>query len=135
MISLDITPTALSVACAEKSTNGSGLDGTNILPYLTGAKTGEAHDSLFWRFRFPPDRPELHRRAIRKGDWKLVQDGDHKPALYEVSTDISETKDLSAEKPELVANLSEEWKRWDSENKEPVWDCSSTMELKPVPAK
>jgi hypothetical protein len=27
----------------------------------------------------------------------LVRDGDNKPALYEVSTDISETKDLSAE--------------------------------------
>ena len=135
VISIDITPTALSIAGAEKSANGSGLDGTNILPYLTGIKTGEAHDSLFWRFRFPPGRPDLHRWAIRKGDWKLVKDGENKPALYRVSTDISESKDLSAEKPEVVASLSEEWKRWDAENKEPLWDRPLKNELKPAPAK
>lgn len=57
-----------------------------------------------------------------------MKDGDNKPALYEVSTDISESKDLAAEKPELVASLSEEWKRWDAENKEPLWDGSSKQD-------
>jgi hypothetical protein len=52
----------------------------------------------------------------------LVRDGDKKPALYEVSTDISETKDLSAEKPKLVTSLTVEWKRWDADNKEPLWE-------------
>ena len=52
----------------------------------------------------------------------LVRDGDNKPALYEVSTDISETKDISAEKPELVTSLTVEWKRWDADNKETLWD-------------
>ena len=52
----------------------------------------------------------------------LVRDEDNKPALYEVGMDISETKDLSAEKPELVTSLTAEWKRWDADHKEPLWD-------------
>ncbi|MEI6712560.1 MAG: sulfatase-like hydrolase/transferase [Verrucomicrobiota bacterium] len=141
VISLDIAPTALSVAgvgVGEKSTADLGLDGTNILPFLTGANAAEPHDSLYWRFRFPPERPEQHRWAIRKGDWKLVKDGDNKPALYRISTDISESQDLAAEKPELVASLTQEWQRWDSENKEPLWGGSKKpgikKDAKPVPA-
>ena len=51
---------------------------------------------------------ELHEgvsiRAARFGDWKAVQNGPSRPIeLYDLKTDVGETKDLAAEKPDLVA--------------------------------
>jgi arylsulfatase A-like enzyme len=48
--------------------------------------------------------------AIRKGSWKLIpaaegwQGG---PELYNLQDDLSETKDLSAQRPDLVKELSD----------------------------
>ena len=39
------------------------MDGVNLLPYLTGEKTGAPHEALYWRFGA--------KHAIRKGDWKV----------------------------------------------------------------
>ncbi len=121
VISLDIASTALALAGVIPERDWK-LDGTNLVPFLTGKNEQAPHDTLYWRFRFPPNRPEMHRWAIRSGDWKLVKDGATKPALYQLSSDISESKDLAAEKPELVEKLSEDWNRWDSQNQEPLWE-------------
>ncbi len=63
----------------------------------------------------------LGKRAIRKGDWKLV----HMPEpygiddwqLFNVSHDISESQDLSAEYPENVAELKSYWDAYAEKNK------------------
>ena len=51
---------------------------------------------------------ELHEgrpiQAVRFGDWKAVRNGPGRPLeLYDLKADAGETKDLAAEKPELVA--------------------------------
>lgn len=41
---------------------------------------------------------------MRFGDWKAVRNGPAKPIeLYDLATDLAESKDLAAEKPDLVA--------------------------------
>lgn len=49
-------------------------------------------------------------QALRSGDWKLVLREDPKketpPALYNLREDPSESKDLSAAKPELTSTLT-----------------------------
>lgn len=120
VISLDILPTALAVA-GVKSQPEWKLDGVNLLPFLTGEKQGAPHDMLYWRFRFPPLQPALHRWAIRQGDWKLVKDGREPLALYNLATDIGETKNLSAEQPARVAAMKTAWQQWDALNQEPRW--------------
>src|SRR5688500_18574403 len=63
IIQLDVLPTALAAAGAKVEPSWK-LDGVDLLPYLTGKRTGRPHESLYWRFG--------PQRAIRHGDWKLV---------------------------------------------------------------
>jgi arylsulfatase A-like enzyme len=136
VISLDILPTALAAAGVDSShlaprdeppsddltrSVRTTLDGTNLLPFLTGEKQGSPHDTLYWRFRFPPAQPALHRWAIRQGDWKLVKNNRESVALYNLASDIGETNNLAAAQPERVAAMKAAWRRWDAQNKEPLW--------------
>ena len=120
VISLDILPTALAAAGVEKQPEWK-LDGVSLLPYLAGEKRGSPHDTLYWRFRFPPNQPALHRWAIRQGDWKLVKNGREPIALYNLVTDIGEARNLASENPERSAAMKEAWQRWDAMNQEPRW--------------
>jgi len=73
-------------------------DGLSLVSFLKGGD-GVKRDYFYW---------ELHEgvsiRAARFGDWKAVQNGPSRPIeLYDLKTDVGETKDLAAEKPDLVA--------------------------------
>ena len=51
--------------------------------------------------------------AIRKGDWKLIEDFEDKThALYNLAEDIGETEDLSQKFPEKAAELLEDLIDW-----------------------
>ena len=81
------------------------IDGVNPLPALTG-KTDTLHEDLCWDFG--------GHRAIRRGQYKLVT---HAPKsdvweLYDVVADRGETKDLAANKPEVVADLTRRFHLW-----------------------
>ena len=126
VISLDIHPTAL--AAAEVASPASAkLDGVNLLNYLTGQIKDAPHDTLYWRFNFPPGRAERHKWAIRQGDWKLFTDivtnrdktdqatGEESLKLIDLSKDVTESNDLSKQHPERVQALTAAWKKWSSE--------------------
>lgn len=123
VISLDILPTALAAA-GVKTQADRKLDGANLLPFLTGERQGAPHDTLCWRFRFPPGQPALHRWAIRQGDWKLVKNHAEPLALYNLADDIGEQKNLADEQPGRVRAMEAAWKQWDAQNKEPLWTDS-----------
>ena len=144
VIQLDIFPTALAAAgvavppCAK-------LDGVNLLPHLIGETADDdasPHEVLYWRFTFPPNRPDVPRWAIRKGDWKLLSDVDpHKPdaapaaralKLINLAADPQEEKDLSAREPEKVKELEGAWKRWNRELLMPTTDRLAPQPLPPV---
>jgi arylsulfatase len=64
---------------------------------------------------------ELHyHRAIRKGDWKITYSrpplGDNTWKLYDLSADPFEHHDLSAQQPEKLAELLQEWDKYVEEN-------------------
>lgn len=120
VISLDILPTALAIAGVKPQPDWK-LDGTNLLPFLMGENHGTPHDTLFWRFRFPPSQPARHRWAIRQNDWKLVKNDVEPLALYNLAADISEKKNLAAEQPDRVRAMAAVWKQWNAELKEPLW--------------
>lgn len=120
VISLDLLPTALAAANV-KTKRDWKLDGTNLLPYLEGKRRGAPHDTLFWRFRFPPQQPALFRWAIRQGDWKLVKNGREPLALYNLANEIGEQHNLADGQPQRVRKLEAAWQKWDAELKEPLW--------------
>jgi arylsulfatase A-like enzyme len=126
VIQLDILPTALAAAGVVIRPEWK-LDGVNLLPYLTGAKTGPPHAALYWRFG--------GQIAIRQGDWKLVKgpgggaganalrerattDG---AELYNLAQDIGEKNNLATQEPEKVRELAAAWNTWNAELVEPAW--------------
>lgn len=110
---LDIFSTAAAVAGLELPKDVE-YDGTNLIPFVTGAKTTRPHDVLFWR--------NGYSKAVRKGDWKLyVNTRNQKLLLYDLSKDRSETTDLSAQHPELVKELQSALDQWEHKVKSPTW--------------
>ncbi len=112
MIQLDLLPTMLAAAGASIDPAWK-LDGVNLVPYLTGEKSGQPHDTLYWRFG--------QQWAIRHGDWKLVvgRGGGTEPGLYNLAADVGESKDLAADQPEKVKELRGLYERWNSEQAPP----------------
>lgn len=90
-------------------------DGISFLPTLLGKENQRQHKNLFWVFF-----EQKGARAIRKGNWKAVQQPIHSSIrLYDLSTDVGEQVDLAAKHPDLVRQLAEEMdseyvpmKRW-----------------------
>jgi arylsulfatase A-like enzyme len=118
---LDLAPTA----CALAGLNVNGkFDGVNVFDYLSGASTTAPHQALFWRFG--------PQKAIRKGNWKLVDWRDFETKkqsgwqIYDLAKDIGEANDLSKSNPELVAELSKDWEIWNLKNITPLWHGSPT---------
>lgn len=118
---IDILPTACALAGAKTA---AGVEGVNLIPYLTGANQNPPHTSLGWRFG--------PQKALRKDKWKLtdVRDFETKTQsgwqLFDLTTDIGETHDLSAQFPDVKAALIREWEEWDKLNVPPKWHGSPT---------
>jgi arylsulfatase A-like enzyme len=100
VVSLDIVPTALAAAGVERP---KGLDGVDLLPFLTGKDPAAPHTTLFWRFG--------QRAAVRAGEWKLVLDAGTSE-LYRIADDPGEARDLAAEQPEKVKELRAAYEEW-----------------------
>ena len=73
------------------------VDGMDILPLLTGEGSAPEREIIL---NAAPDEG-----AIRAGDWKLVIHKKRGPELYNLASDPSEKKDLSAQEPEKVKQL------------------------------
>ena len=128
---IDFYPTFLALA-GSAAPEGKLLDGANMLPLFTGAKSLE-RDSLFWHYPgyqsvpVPRGRDTVFRTppvsVMRKGDWKLhlfyeewvLDGGSQDPAgskaveLYNLKDDPGEHSNLAARKSgkrdELLADL------------------------------
>lgn len=63
----------------------------------------------------PPSRSTWHRlrAAARRGSMKLLKQVGKPDELYDLATDLTESKDLAREKPELVAELNKELATWE----------------------
>jgi arylsulfatase A-like enzyme len=114
VIQLDILPTCLAAA-GQNVDPAWKLDGVDLVPYLTGANSGKPHETLYWRF--------AKQWAVRHGDWKLIvgNGGSGKPELYDLSKDISESKDQAAEQPEKVKELQAVYDEWNKQQAAPLW--------------
>lgn len=94
----DFMPTCAELSGA-KIPADAHTDGLSLVSFLKGGPAPK-RDYFYW---------ELHERAslqaVRWGDWKAVRNGPSQPIeLYDLKTDAGETKNLAAQKPELVAH-------------------------------
>lgn len=92
------------------------IDGRDIWPVLTDDRARSPHEYFYIYEGSIPYQPEKGRpgnkrvlQAIRGGRWKLhvsPRNGSYVPsALYDLYSDIGESKDVSARNPEIVARL------------------------------
>lgn len=93
----DFLPTVAELAGAQLP-EGFQADGLSLVSFLKGGPAPK-RECFYW---------ELHEKssiqAVRFGDWKAVRNGPSAAIeLYDLGADSGETKDLAAEKPDIVA--------------------------------
>jgi arylsulfatase A-like enzyme len=107
-ITMDLSASILA-ATGTPVPDDARLEGIDLLPVLAGASP-VVERTLFWRI----DVPLRQQRAVRRGEWKLLIDGDDL-LLYNLKQDIGERRDLAAERPDLVAALRPLIAKWEAD--------------------
>ena len=95
LTAMDLLPTFAELAGAEIPQDRV-IDGKNIWPVLSGVPNAVSPHKLFYYYH----RNQLN--AVRSGPWKYHQNID---ALYNLESDIGETKNLVADYPEITARM------------------------------
>ncbi len=88
-----------------------GIDGQNIFPVLRGAEP--PHEYMFWSYN--------NQRAVRYGDWKLILNPPNFPGdevsdkvwLSNLEADPGEKRNLAAQQPARVRELTERIRAWE----------------------
>jgi arylsulfatase A-like enzyme len=133
VITFDLCATALALAGADAME----VEGVDLVPFLTGKKSGAPHDILFWR-----NRTRSNNYGARQGDWKFTHSTEgteqpgptQKPArdmLFNLATDIGEQNDLATQHPDKLAALRRLYEAWSAEVDA---DCRK-LGIEPMPAK
>jgi arylsulfatase len=105
---MDVMPTLVELAGAAYPAENDGRtvippEGRSLVPLLTG-RAHEGHEVLYWEHD--------GGRAVREGEWKLAALPDAEWELFNLATDRSESRDVSAEHPERVDRLAALWAAW-----------------------
>jgi arylsulfatase A-like enzyme len=105
--SIDLSATALALGEAEKV---KGKDGVNLIPFLKGEVEGVPHEALFWR------KGNGAGKAARMGKWKWLRFEKGPAFLYDLESDLAESKNLAKQHPDIVARLEKAYAEWDADN-------------------
>lgn len=114
---MDLYPTFISLA-GGKSSAAAG-DGENVSAVLTG-KPAARKTPIFWEygrndisFSYPKGRDRSPNLAMRQGKWKLLTNDDGtKTELYDITADLSEDTNVSAEQPGVVNEMKPKLLAW-----------------------
>ncbi len=98
----DLYPTFCELTGAKTP---AGLDGISFAATLLGQGTQARHEYLYWEFYEVGGS-----QAVRQGDWKAVRLNltNNKPEvfeLYDLATDLGETRNVAAANPEIARRL------------------------------
>jgi len=100
----DVFPTVAEITGIETPAN---IDGISFLPTLLGQNDDQKqHEYLYWEFH-----EQGGKKALRKGDWKLVNYNVFTPEkttveLYNIASDPGEQNNVADANPELVKELA-----------------------------
>ena len=115
-ISIDLVPTMLDYASVSTPVNHQ-LDGLSLRPIFNQKPLAKRY--LYWRNGgLGGSSKKLESKgsplAIRDGKWKLVAQAHYKKIeLFDLSKDLGESTDLSAQFPEKTEQLPEALKTWE----------------------
>ena len=110
---IDIFATAAGAAGAPLPSDRA-IDGVDVVKLARGEGQGRPHGAVFWR--------SGHYRTILADDWKLqVSERPKKTWLFDLSSDPTEQRDLSADRPDKLAELSALLAAQDAQMVKPAW--------------
>jgi arylsulfatase len=122
---IDLMPTVLALTGARypgesKQTKIPPMDGVSLLPAFQG-QTIVRTSPLFFQF--------AKGAAVLDGRWKLVRNS---PTweLYDLAADRTETRDLAAQRAELVRQLDAAWLAWWKDCTGSDWTGKAPKEVK-----
>ena len=77
------------------------IDGINLIPFLTNEKSGEPHETLYWK--------NANYQAIIHNDWKLIRSKfpNEQEYLYNLKNDPYEQNNLAMSEPKIKSLLHE----------------------------
>lgn len=110
VINTDFYPTVLDLI-GEELKPGEHNDGKSLVPLLKGNEIEER--DLYWHYPHYGNQGGQPSSIIRRGNWKLIhyyEDGRNE--LYNLGEDLSETTELSSERPEKTRELAEELNKY-----------------------
>ncbi len=98
----DVPPTVADIVHVAPPAD---IDGVSMWPTIVGASAAgheqAPHGPFYWEFH-----ERGFTQAARKGPWKAVRNRPARTELYDLTNDLGETRDVSAEHPEIVDELS-----------------------------
>jgi arylsulfatase A len=101
----DVLPTLAELAGALVPDS---IDGLSMLPAVLGARLNRdpsEHEFLYWEYGDGLGRGKI-QQAVRMGRWKAIRTGPEEPiALYDLFTDIGETRDVASANPDVVERV------------------------------
>lgn len=115
---LDLFPT-LAAAAGIGLRSDRAYDGLDLLPQLQRAADTQ-RPPLFWR-----SQP---MQAMRLGDWKYLKDLDGIESLYDLAADPTESRDLAATQPSVLADLRARYAGWQADKAAPKWSATRVVE-------
>ena len=114
VIGFDCHATALAAAgLSLDNGDAPGLDGVDLLPFVTGNNDARPHQALFWRAG--------NQHAARIGDYKMVTQRGAGTMLFNLAEDLGESHNLAVSHPEKLTELTKAFRRWSSSVMEPQW--------------
>ena len=101
------------------------IDGIDLIPFVTGEALGVTHERLFWR-------SGASQTALVDG-WKLnvssPKGADERKWLFDLRADPAEREDLSAKRPEKLAELEAALAAHNAEQAPSMWPSSGSMAI------
>lgn len=113
IIALDIFATVASAAKAEKYIKNE-IDGVNLIPYLSGNKSGSPHEYLYWK------NPDKDIDVIRDDRYKYLRIKNDE-YIFDLKNDISEESNIIDLSKPIYDRLKSQFKLWEKEMIDPVF--------------
>ena len=113
VITPDLFATVIDLAgAADPRGEGKG-DGLSLAPLLKDPAAKLPRDEIYWHYPHYHPGGATPYSALRSRDWKLIHFyEDNRVELYNLSDDISESKDLATANPDKAAQLRAKLNRW-----------------------
>ncbi len=113
IIALDIFATVASAAKAEKYIINE-IDGVNLIPYLSGKKSGSPHEYLYWK------NPDKDIDVIRDDRYKYLRIKNDE-YIFDLKNDISEESNIIDLSKPIYDRLKSKFKLWEKDMIDPVF--------------